>query len=302
MNDSERLVGLDVGGTAIKVGAISKSGEVLFRGSEPLGDERDAESCLRKMVSLAKRAGVQNQLGVGIAGLVDRAAGRIDVSPNLQSLVGVELRAQLAQELGLEQAKVVLENDANVAALGEARRGAAQGESNALVVTLGTGIGGGLILDGKLFSGNSGLTGELGHVVIDPNGPLCGCGARGCAETFASGTAARRRAVEAGLPREKPGDLPLLCDQARAGNADAISLLHDIGRDLGFALATTLTLLDIRCFVIGGGFGAALDQLEPGIREGLEQRTFGDRVPSVRILPASLGSDAGWIGAAELTE
>lgn len=297
-----RRVGLDIGGTAIKVGALSEDGEILFRDSQVLGEDRSAKAYLETMAALARRAGVQGQLGVGIAGLVDRELGRVDVSPNLKALVGFHLRSELARELRLDEAKLRIENDANVAALGEARLGAAQGERNALVVTLGTGIGGGLILNGQLFHGEAGLTGELGHVVIEPNGLLCGCGSRGCAETLASGSAAARRAREAGLPAASPGDLPLLCATARAGDERASALLFDIGRDLGFAFATLVTLLDVRCFVIGGGFGAALDVLEPGVRAGLDERTFGDRTQSVKLLPATLGADAGWIGASLLPE
>lgn len=297
-----RRVGLDIGGTAIKVGALSGDGEILFRDSSALGEDRSAKAYLETMVALARRAGVRDQLGVGIAGLVDRKLGRVDVSPNLEALVGFDLRSELARELKLEEANVRIENDANVAALGEARLGAAKGEDNAMVVTLGTGIGGGLILNGELFGGEAGLTGELGHVVIDPDGLLCGCGTRGCAETLASASAAERRAREAGLPAAKPGDLPLLCAAARAGDKPATELLFSIGRDLGFAFATVVTLLDVRCFVVGGGFGAALDLLDAGVRAGLEERTFGERTQSVKLLPATLGEDAGWIGASLLSE
>jgi glucokinase len=145
------------------------------------------------------------------------------------------------------------------------------------------------------------MAGEIGHVCIDPNGPPCGCGRRGCVEQFASATAGIRRAKEAGLPNEDPGNLELLAKQARAWDGAERALLFAIGRDLGRGLATVVSLLDMRTFVIGGGFGAATDVLEPGIRAGLMDRTYGDRLAQVRILPAKLGSDAGWIGAARLT-
>ena len=293
-------VGLDVGGTSIKVGAVDDTGQVLHRDSSPLDGPRDLEEFLDKMTALARGAGVKDELGVGIAGLVDRDAGRVDVSPNLEAIQGVDLRALLAERLGLSEAKVVLENDANTAALGEARQGAAKGIDNVLVVTLGTGIGGGLVTNGELYRGDGGLAGEIGHLVIEPGGHPCGCGSAGCAETLASGRAAERRAHAAGLPAEAPGDVGLLCEKARSGDQDARHLLHEIGRDLGFALAAMITLLDLRTFVIGGGFGAALDLLDTGIRSGIDRRTFGRESKEIHVLPAKLGSDAGWIGAAYL--
>jgi glucokinase len=145
------------------------------------------------------------------------------------------------------------------------------------------------------------MAGEVGHVCIDPLGPPCGCGRRGCVEQFASATAAIRRAKAAGLPEGSPGDLELLAKQARAWDGPERALLQDVGRDLGRGLGVVVCLLDLRTFVIGGGFGAATDVLEPGIRAGLRDRSYGDRLLHVRILPAKLGGDAGWIGAARLT-
>lgn len=301
MSENAVRVGLDVGGTAIKVGAIDSSGKIVFRDSKRLDGNRDQEEFLSKMVELARAAQVQDKLGLGIAGLVDREAGRVEVSPNLAAIEGIELRRELATRLQLDEKNIEIENDANVAALGEARLGAARGIEHAMVLTLGTGIGGGLISDGELYRGAGGLAGEIGHLVIDPSGQPCGCGSVGCAETLASGRAAERRAHAAGLPKSRPGDVALLCEEARAGDQEAHALLQEIGRDLGYALAAVVTLLDVRAFVIGGGFGAALDLLAPGIHQGLDERAFGRGSESVRVLPAELGSDAGWIGAAHLT-
>jgi glucokinase len=156
-----------------------------------------------------------------------------------------------------------------------------------------------LILDGKLYAG-AGMAGEVGHMVVDPNGPPCGCGKRGCVEALASATAARKRALAANLPREAPGDLVALAARAREGALAEAALLREIGRDLGRGLGPVVCLLDLRTFVFGGGFSAALDVLEPGLRAGIEERSYGDRAPSIRLLRATLGPSAGWIGAARV--
>ena len=297
---TRRLVGIDVGGTNIAAGAVLSTGEIVGRATTPFDNALGAEGLCDAMAGLARELEVEDALGIGVAGLIDHAGGRVEASPNLHAIEQIPLCAMLAERLGLARENVLLENDANVAALGEAWLGAGRDESHSMTVTLGTGIGGGIVLDGKLYSGPGGMAGEIGHVTVDPNGPLCGCGARGCDETLASGRNAQRRAREAGLPKESPGDIVRVTQMAREGDADSERLLRDIGRDLGRGLATAVSLLDIRCYVIGGGFGAALDCLEPGIREGLDERAFGERLKSIRLLPAELGSDAGWIGAARL--
>ena len=238
-------------------------------------------------------------VGVGLPGLLDREAGCVRQSPNLPWLVDVRVAEELAPHLGLAPGALRLENDANVAALGEQWLGAARDARELLLLTLGTGIGGGLILGGELFVG-AGLAGEIGHVTVDPGGPPCGCGARGCLETLASASAARRRALELGLPAEAPGDLERLTAHARAHAGAERELLAAIGYDLGRGLAAVVTLLDVRTFVFGGGFAAALDVLEPGIRRALQAWVYGERVASVRLLAAQLGPSAGWIGAARL--
>ena len=255
---------------------------------------------LDEAAELARALGAARSgaLGVGVAGLLDRSRGLLAESPNLAFLRGLAIGAELAERLGLRSASVRLENDANAAALGEQWLGAAKGLSDALVVTLGTGIGGGAILAGRLYTGGGGRAGEIGHVVIDPAGPPCACGARGCSETLASAAATARRARERGLPRERPGDVERLVARAREGGAPEARLLTEVGRDLGRALAAAVTLLDLEHVVFAGGFSAALDVLEEGIRAGLEERCFGRR--DVRLSRAALGPAAGWIGAARL--
>jgi glucokinase len=292
-------VGLDLGGTAIKAGRVSERGEVLEERSVEPGFARGPAHVLDQLAQLFRELGGGQRLGIGVPGLLDRGRGHLIASPNLAGFVDLAVRDELARRTGLAPERVFVENDANAAAVGELWLGAGRGETDALVVTLGTGIGGGLILGGRLHAG-AGLGGEVGHVVVDPRGPVCGCGVRGCVEALASATAARRRALAAGLPEDAPGDLVRLADRARAGSAAEAALLREIGRDLGRGLAPVVSILDLRLFVFGGGFSGALDVLQPGIREGLDERCYGGRGPSVRLLRATLGPSAGWIGAARL--
>jgi len=295
------LVGVDVGGSAVKLGTVTESGERLAEDSIEVVPGADAEAIFGAVGERARElaGGTPSGLGVGLPGLLDREAGRIENSPNLPWILGVDVRALLASATGTPRERIVLENDANVAALGELWLGAARGEASAVLLTLGTGIGGGIVLDGRLFVG-AGQAGEIGHVTVDPDGPACGCGSRGCLETLASATAAKRRARERSLPAEDPGNLELLSERARAAPGPERELLEEIGRELGHGIGTTLCLLDVRTFVFGGGFSAALDVLAPGIRRGLSEWAYGDRVARVRIERARLGPSAGWIGAAKL--
>lgn len=295
-----RLVGIDLGGTAIKAGVVDENGTILERRSVPTGLADGGDAVIERMAKLARELGAESSVGIGSPGLIDHAAGRVLECPNLKVLENVPLRDEVAKKLGFESRRVFLENDANAAAVGEGWLGAGRTQRDMLLVTLGTGVGGGLILAGELYAGAGGMAGEIGHVCIDPDGPWCGCGRRGCVEQYASATAARRRARDQGLPADSPGDLEQLAAIARSRAGAERDLCAAIGRDLGRGLAVVVTLLDLRCFVIGGGFGAALDVLLPGVRAGIAERTYGQRIASVQVLPAELGADAGWIGAARL--
>ncbi len=295
--DRESLrVGVDLGGTAIKAGAISADGRILERRSIPAELERGPEDLAGRIAGLARELNFNETVGIGVPGLLDRDAGRVIMSANLHQIDGFGLVGAVADRLEISSSKVALENDANVAALGEAWAGAGREEADFLLVTLGTGVGGGVVLGGEIQTGAGGLAGEVGHICVTPDGPLCGCGNYGCLETLASATAASRRARERGLP----DDLAQLSAEARGGDLKAQELLHDVGRDLGRGLAAATVLLDLRVYVIGGGFGAALELLRPGIVAGLEERAYGRSAKDYKILPAELGADAGWVGAARI--
>lgn len=289
-------VGIDIGGSAIKAGAVDADGRILNELRHPPELDRGAEHVVRRLAELARQLGVADRLGLGVPGLVDRTRGLVTKCPNLAVLEGFPLRTALARELDIDEAGVSIENDANAAALGEHWLGGARDERDVAVVTLGTGVGGGLILGGELYIGPGGLAGEIGHLCVDPSGPVCGCGGRGCVETLASATAAAKRAEAAGLTT----DLALLADRARQTDGPERALLRQVGCDLGRGLALALVLLDLRAYLIGGGFGAALDVLREGVLDGLVERSWGRSRDSLRILPATLGPRAGWIGAARL--
>jgi glucokinase len=296
----DRWVGIDIGGTSVKAGALGADGSTIEEANFDPEFARGPSHALDAIAREARRLGAQETLGVGVPGLLRRQDGYVLSSPNIKGFKDLPLRDELARRLGIAPSKVIVENDANAAALGEQWLGAGRGAGDLLMVTLGTGIGGGLILDGKLYAG-AGLGGEVGHVVVDPLGPACGCGSRGCLETLASATAARRRSLAAGLPTEKPGDLKLLCDRARSGHGPEKQLLFEIGRDLGRGLGPVICLLDVNLFVFGGGFSAALDTLEGGIRVGADERSYGGRGAHLQLVRATLGPAAGWIGAARPT-
>lgn len=291
--DSEIWIGVDIGGTAIKAGAVRPDGSVVKQLSTPIELAQGHERVLDQIAELVTELGGTSCLGVGCAGLIDRPAGSVSESPNLGALVGAPLVDGIASRLDLPPAAVLLENDANVAALGEQWQGAAQGVDDTLVVTLGTGIGGGLILGGRLYSGPRGMAGEVGHLVMIPGLGDASSGP-GILERLSSATAARQRAREAGLTE----DLEALCATARESAGPERRLLHEIGVDLGRGLGSVEALLDIEVFVFAGGFSPALDVLEPGIHEGMAERRFGTRQAQLRR--ASLGGNAGWIGAARL--
>lgn len=311
---SPRWIGLDIGGTTLKGGAVSgATGERLAFAERPFSPSVPAGEIWRRAAELVLEvsggATAPMRVGAGCAGLFDRASGRVLASANMPNLVGTDLVAGIERAIesaGVAGCEVVLENDANVAAFGEQWLGAGRDVLDLVLVTLGTGVGGGIVLNDELFRGPGGNAGEIGHIVIHPvpkgseydakfHGELrCSCGSYGCLETLVSATAAMRRARGAGLD----DDLPRLASRARAGDGPERALFHRVGRDLGAGLATLVTLFDVRTFAIGGGFGAALDVLEGGAREVLDERRYGTE--PAELVPATLGSDAGWIGAARL--
>jgi glucokinase len=305
---NSNYIGVDVSGATLVAALVSREGAVVERRESALEREGVAAQVARVVAELrdAKGASVA-AIGVGVSGLVNPQNGRVVVSNDLPTLARTDLRADLAQATGLD---VLIENDANAAAYGEFIAGAGAGSRNLFYVTIGTGIGGALIFDGKLWRGDSGFAGEFGHITIDPDGVKCVCGNTGCLETVASGPNIVRRTRER-LMRDSTSSLTRLglkrnftaADVAQAANDGddfALLMLERTGRYIGTAIAAVINLLNIERIVLGGVIMEAGDlMLKPIIREA-SKRSFQPCFESTQIVAATLARDAVPTGAAML--
>lgn len=310
MEREGEAIGLDVGGSKINAFRVARDGTVVARSNMPTPAD-DEEATLETMIELA--AGLKTPdvlaLGVGAAGMVDASEGILRFAPNL-AWRDLPIAARMRDALELP---VQVDNDASMAAYGEYRFGAGRGYRHLLLVTVGTGIGGGIVSDGRLFRGAHGFAAEIGHIIVEPGGPLCGCGNRGCWEQVAAGRAIDRKGRQAARDREHSilrrlagGDPErvtgrLVTQAAQQGDDAAREILAEAGRRLGEGIAGLVNVLDPQIVVVGGGAIVAEDLLlEPAriaFREAVEGPDYRPRVP---IVPAQLGNDAGAVGAAAL--
>jgi glucokinase len=305
------FLGVDIGGTNVKTALVGVDGAVLaFRsvgwsGGPPAEAVEAVGSSLEDLVRESGESPVA--CGCACAGLVDGVAGVVRSSPNLPTWHDVELADMVAGRTGLS---TTLENDANAAAYGEYAVGAARGASNAVMLTLGTGIGGGIVLGGRLFRGSHGMAGEIGHTTVDMDGPSCLCGSRGCLERLANARAIVAGAsdlVNSGRPSSTSGMVANGTLTARdvgaaasAGDAVAAEALAAVGRVLGVGLANVSQTLDPDVIVVGGGVIGAGELLLGPAREELETRLYGCGFRAPKIVAAQLGEAAGVVGAALL--
>ncbi len=306
-------VGIDVGGTKIAGGVVDESGTILStaRRESPATDTDAIERDIEDLVAELRRGHDIEAVGVGAAGFVDVARSVVMFAPNL-AWRDEPLRADLEKRIGLP---VVVENDANAAAWGEFTFGAGEDVADTLLVTIGTGVGGGIVLDGQLHRGAFGVAAEIGHMRVVPDGRICGCGNRGCWEQYASGTALVRDTRE--LAREGSliarslvdragGDVdaitgPLITEAARDGDSFAREQLASLGRWIGEGVASLAAVLDPAVVVIGGGVSEAGDLLLDPVRAHFRANLTGRHYrPELQVRAALLGNKAGMIGAADL--
>jgi glucokinase len=316
--------GVDIGGTKVLGVALGSSDRVVAEarvltpveppGAGPAGAA--VAGAVSEVIAALSAALAEASLpeaglppvGVGAPGMVDRQ-GTLRFAPNLPQAHGVDWNELIGERLPGH--RVLVENDANFAVLAEHRLGAARGYDHVLMVTLGTGIGGGLIVDGRVQVGAHGFAGEIGHMVVDPSGPPCPCGRRGCWERYASGGGlgllAREAALAGNLPEvvaRSGGDPESVRGEdvtaaALAGDADARRVVEEVGWWVGFGLANLICVLDPGCIVLGGGLVGAGDLLLAATRRAFDQMVEGGTSrPAIPIVPAAFGERSGAVGAA----
>jgi glucokinase len=313
------VLGIDIGGTNLVVGSVAEDGRALRAlGTAPTQAESGATAVVDRLVELAQRTIAQTKrevpgaeiagVGVGAPGPLDTKSGIVLLTPNL-GWVNMPLRQIIHDRLGLQTA---LDNDANCAVLGEWWVGAARGAHNAIGITIGTGIGGGLVLDGRLYHGASDVAGEIGHTTIDTEGRRCKCGNYGCLEAYASGPNIAMRAVEAVqagadslLSKKVGGDLAKITAQtvyeaAQEGDELALEVVNDTAKFLGAGIANLLNVFNPEVVVVCGGVTLAGDHLFVPLRREVARRAFKPAVQACRIVPGELINTAGVYGAAKV--
>jgi glucokinase len=303
-------VGIDVGGTQVKVALVNRRGRILVRGVVETDPRRPAKATLEE-VARAVRSWMPRgrriaAVGLACAGLVDGRSHRLLASPNLPGWPGVDLE-RLGERLFGVPTRV--DNDANAAAWGEYRKGAGRGTRTFLCLTLGTGVGGGIVVDGRLLRGARNWAAEVGHVTVDARGPRCRCGNRGCLEAFvgsygwvreARGLLRERRSriLSKALERGERLSPRTIAEAARRGDGVAREVIRRVGGWLGVGLAGLVNLFNPERIALGGGVAASFDLLYPHLRRELDRRAFDAPARLVDLRPAELGVEAAALGAA----
>ena len=298
----ERLcIGVDVGGTNLRLALVTREGGVLQRESQATDIGQGPDSFIARLLQVIARlqgdAGALGRrvagVGLGVPGLISND-GTLASSVNLLPLEGLNLAAIVSAAIGLP---VSVQNDANASAVGERRFGAGRPYRSQLMISLGTGVGAGLILDGRLWTGADGTAGEFGHITVEPNGRRCGCGNRGCVEQYASATAIASLAAR----QSKDGSAPHAAEvaaRALQGDPEAAAIYEQAGCYLGIAASGVLNLLNLEAIILGGGVAESFDLLAKPMHREILARTFAIPGARVRVIKGELGDDAGVLGAA----
>jgi len=316
-------IGVDLGGTNLRIAAVDGTGKILEKittGTEVArGRDRVIDEMCAAILDLTGKHQIWGRLegiGVGVPGIIDLETGMVHASPNLPGWEEYPVREEIERRLSTT---VVLENDANAATLGEKWLGAGAAVNDMCMLTLGTGVGGGLVLHSRIWHGMMGMAGELGHINVEANGHPCGCGSRGCLEQYASALAVKRMAAEAAAGGNAPRLVRALNDDpefnaksvyqlAVAGDGPAQEVFHRVGTALGIAIAGLVNIFNLPMYVVGGGVASAWDAFAPVMLETARSYSYIHRLTSnsghanktTVITRALLGSDAGLIGAARL--
>jgi len=318
-------IGVDLGGTNLRIAAVDDSGRLLQKLTLGTEVKRGRDFVIKDMCDAIVQLRAQYKascelcgIGIGVPGFIDMATGMVMASPNLADWTNFPVREVIEKQLGTN---VILENDANAAAMGEKWLGAGREVDHMAMYTLGTGVGGGLVFNGRLWHGMTGMAGELGHFNVFPDGHPCGCGSRGCLEQYASATAVVRMAREAIARNEASEELVRLSHDpvqftsrsihnlAVQEDASAKRIFETVGRALGIGIGAMVNALNLPMYVIGAGVASSWNTFAPTMFEEMKFRSSiysltspdrKERTKSTLVTPALLGSDAGLYGAARL--
>jgi glucokinase len=306
----EIVLAADLGGTNLRMAAIDREGKILYRTKRGTPKSERAEEITSAIAAAAsecldavKDEGKIKAFGAAVPATLNAPEGIILKAPNIPALDGFRFSATVSDELNLP---VVLENDANAAAIGENWLGGSRGVASSVCVTLGTGVGGGIILNHQILRGIDGTAGEIGHICVEPLGEPCGCGSRGCVEQYSSATAVARltRELENQYPKSilqnKPRVTSLdVYEAGKAGDELALEVFRKMGFYLGIALSGLVNVLNPEVIVIGGGAAAGWDLFIHHVQDQIRKRAFAEPAARARLVRAELGDDAGILGAAK---
>jgi glucokinase len=311
----KRVIGIDVGGTNLRGALVGPDGKIINRMKIASDADQGIEAVIDNLVRLIKSIGGGEDVsavGFGIPGIIDFKAGIITQAPNICNVNNYPIRENLRTRLG-DAIPVIIENDANCAALGEWWMGAGKDVGSLVIITLGTGVGGGIVLDGKLWRGADGMGGEVGHMTIYPDGAKCNCGNYGCLESYSSATAIRRMvkeilsdsnsktALRELVNDEDPGRMPeAVMKAAQEGDRAALGIWEQFGTALGIGMASLVNILNVEMIVIGGGVSQAWEMFIGKALAELKRRALRAPAERVEVMKSMLGDDEGIIGASYL--
>jgi len=298
-------IGIDIGGTNTKIALVAKGGRIIERhefSTKLCKDKSGLINIIADNISILKvKRSMVSGIGIGAPGLVDTKRGIVHYLTNIPGFKDVNLKKELENKTGI---KVSVDNDVNLMALAEAKFGAGRSAKSLFCVTLGTGVGGGIVINNEIYRGNTQSAGEIGHICIDKDGPLCNCGKRGCVEAFVGNSYIVKRACPLLMAVLKGRNLTpaLITELAKEGNLAAVKIWKETAEYLGRGLVMVINVFDPEIIVIGGGMVGAGEFLFKPLREYIRKNALSIPAKKVKIVKAKLGNNAGVIGAAELAK